>query len=319
MRSNFFFLGYLLITSSIFSANDVNISVVNVENIKVPRPVKPPKIYYFQDKSTQKELKIKAKEKLHFPPHYNETENDISMAQEDRQAGDVKDGYVSIYLSIPYSDIATFTKTLQKAGFIELGMVQESNTTSYMTIIFSSKELIEHNSSYNQGFDVLLYAFISNQEKKIFLLNPRYQFKYMMQERYDERLAQSVLGKLRSVFTLQDDVQKVKFIDLVHDTNALHEQIQTIAIQNTNQELLQQIQNLTTRFSIQFPNKSYVIGIYNGSQNMRIHTTIEGNVSLIFPCVVLLENGQAEILKAPFYCTFFGTQEVNEECSTIFR
>ena len=141
----------------------------------------------------------------------------------------------------------------------------------------------------------------------------------MMQERYNERLAQLVLGKLRSMFSLQESVQKVKFTDLTNDAGSLHKQMQMVAIDTTNQELLKRMLNLTTKFSIQFPNKSYVIGVHNNSQKIQIRTTIEGSVDLIFPCIVLLEDGQAQILKAPFYSAFFAAQEVNEECSTIFR
>ncbi len=317
MKSPLIFLMSILTLSCFLKANDINISIVNARDIILPQPVTPPQIHYVFKNNDRNQ----SEKKLHFPPNYLQTKNDIFMAEEDRAAGDIRDGKVSLYLATPYTGLETFLEHLHKEGFIDLALSRSKGDTHFLSVLFTSKELIEQSAIHSKGFNAVLYAFIDLKNKMIFILNPRYQLKYMLQDIYNERLALSILEKLRSSFPLHDTDKKLKFLQIDNLSRPLYISTKIIAKGESNRYFLGSLKrSAKVIFSIELPNESFLVGLNFISQTLAFNTT-EGSIQPILPCIVLLEDEQVQVLKSQFYSNFFGVKSyiVNEECSKIFK
>ena len=322
------------------------VSPVDATEIKVPKAIIPPQVHTKYEKKSANESHKKEDIKnphheefgVRFPPHYNEIKNDISMAEEDRLPGDIKNGRVSAYLTGKYLSEQQFVTRLKKNGFIDVAIYPVDPDGNYISIVFTSKELMDASSAHEVGFNATLRALINKKDKTISIVNPRYQLKAFMQDSYNEKLADNILTQMRKAFALKDSNQWVKFSSLSHYSFMKgmpeYKNMQIVAMANSNRYLLEKANRKKKAvFNIRLKNGAYLVGVELSKQTASFVKSIGYANAELLPYPVLIEDNQAKILDPRYYIALMYPSltpgkfmqiakvpdMINKECSKIFR
>ena len=244
-------------------------------------------------------------------------------------------GRVSTYLRGAFVNANEVKKRLEKSGFKILSTLNLDKDLT--VIVFTSKELLEtaKNSAYASNLRVL----IDKKSKTISISNPIYFQKAFLRDKYNQKLAKSVLDKINSAFDgLKNSKDKLKETLLpeyhfMFGMPKYDDMIIVASASNTN-TLISKLQNNKQIVFIQkITNKKYLVGVKLTGKSGEFYNKIGNKNALLLPYPMLIEDGKAKILNPKYYIAlsypllkmsqFMDISsipgEIEDECKKLFK
>jgi len=212
-------------------------------------------------------------------------------------------GRVSTYLRGAFVSADEVKKKLEKSGFKILSTINLDKDLT--VIVFTNKELLElaKNSAYASNLRVL----VNKKSKTISISNPIYFQKAFLRDKYNQKVAKSVLNKINSAFDgLKNSKDKLKetLLPEYHFMFGMpkYDDMITVANASNTNALVSKLQNSKQVAFIQkITNDKYLVGVNLSGKAGAFYNTIGDKNALLLPYPLLISGGKAKILSPKYY------------------
>jgi len=289
---------------------DEKAPIIEIKMPKTPEAPLAPKVItiggnppVIENESPYEARKIKTPKSA---PPTTEDSGAVATIDKTSKVGEVKNSRVSAYLQGPLVDIESVKTKLTGAGFTILSEFVIDKKGKVTSIVFTNPELIAQGNKENRGFAASLRILIDKVNKQISITNPLYLSRAYMQKDYDEKIAKSLLTKVRGLFAgLKDsqDILKYHLLPKYHFMIAMpyYEDMVEIAKDDTAKLVAKAMNNKNVVFTQKISDDRYVIGFKLSKRTSKFVKKIGYQNAGMLPYPILIEDGAAKIMAPKYY------------------
>lgn len=270
------------------------------------------------------------------PPGYGE--NKKYIADKQIGIGEVNNGRVSLYLRGPLISVDDAKSRLKIAGFKVLGTFAIDKKKKLTSIVFTHPVIENMATCEGKGFAASLRMLVDKINNQISVINPVYQSRAFMQDKYDADTVVPVLKDLRGAFEgLKESEDRLKFnlLPKYHFMAGLpfYNDMITVGVGDEEALLNNARSSKKVVFEQPLPNGGMLIGVKLGRRTMKFVKKIGYQNAGLLPYTVLIEEGKAKILEPKYYIALMYPMltmsdfmtiatvpgAIERDCSKIFR
>jgi len=208
-----------------------------------------------------------------------------------------------------YEKSKSVIKKLKKSGFTIVSKSKVGKKKMDL-IIFSHPGLNELANQEKRGFIAgVMRVLINKKDKEIRITNPNYFLAAFLQEHYDEDQATKYSDLLQGAFkNLQNSKDKWPENTLQNFQYMMSQPYyQDVAVlaEGKTEALVKKIDKKVKKksfvFKVELSNDRFVYGVMPGKRTSKFVDKIGAENALALPWMILIENGQATMMKGQFY------------------
>jgi hypothetical protein len=227
--------------------------------------------------------------------------------QKDAKVGDVNGGEISAYLRGELQSVDDVKKALEGAGFKILSASPIDKKGKLISIAFSNDALVAMANKPGRGFAASLRVLVDEKNKQISITNPLYVASAFMQDDFDQKVVEPILGSIRKAFPglkNSEDALKFKLLPKYHFMVSMpyYKDMITVA---KGDKLLEKAKARNGGKDIVFvqplSKESTLLGVKLGKRTSKFVKKIGVKNGALLPYPVLIEGGEAKILDPKYY------------------
>ncbi|MEA2028321.1 MAG: hypothetical protein U9N49_05050 [Campylobacterota bacterium] len=289
---------------------DDNAPVIKIKIPKVPTPTLAPKVIteggnppVVENESPYESRKIKTPKSA--PPSTEDSGAALTIDKTSK-VGEVKNSRVSAYLQGPLVDIESVKSKLTGAGFTILSEFVIDKKGKITSIVFTNPELIAQGNKEDRGFAASCRILIDKVNNQLSITNPLYISRAFMQKDYDNKVAMSVLKKIRGLFAgLKDskDILKYHLLPKYHFMIGMpyYEDMIEVAKDSTAKLIAKAKKNKNVVYVQKLSEDRYVVGFKLSKRTAKFVKKIGYHNAALLPYPVLIEDGAAKLIAPKYY------------------
>ncbi|MFK5976850.1 MAG: hypothetical protein QM493_10105 [Sulfurovum sp.] len=221
--------------------------------------------------------------------------------------GDVNKGRISAYLRGEFVSVKDVEKRLKSAGFNIIASVSVEKKKTLISVVFTSKELLEMADKDNRGFMASLRVLVDKKKKRISITNPIYMAKGFLQDDYNDKEAKKVLHKLLKQFPKlknSKDLLKFQLLPKYQFMNGMPQYQDMIEVASGD-DLEERVKNnKKILFTQRLNDGSMLVGVKLNKRTNKFTRKIGTNNAGMLPYPVIIKDGKAIIMDPKYYISY---------------
>jgi len=214
---------------------------------------------------------------------------------------------ISTYLKANIQTQDEVEKSLKKVGFDVIGSYNAMQNPDYRVIVYTSAQLKQLSAKDNRAFSAVQKVMISKKDNSLFLTNPEYYLKAMLQDDINDGLARQVSNRLNSAFTLTNGDYSMEDSELsgfhfMFGMPYYEDMLEVGSGDNLNSKLKQNATNNIV-FELKVANATLYGISMNDTNGEKDYVGIlkEEKSSAFLPYMVMVKDNKAMILHPKYY------------------